>query len=488
MTRRSNSAYRALAGLAGVMSIVSGCAVGPAYHAPPSVDVTTYTREPQPRGAPAAPGPGGSAQRFVTAPGGSQGWWHGLGSPALDQMVQKALDDSPTLSQARAKLEQARQDYAAQSGATRSPQADLALNATREKVDPAAFGVGSFIGNRSVPPFTLYSARVSVSYALDLFGANRRALEGLAAHVDYERFELDAAQLSLIGNVVTTAVRYASLQKQVALTESLLADQDKQLDITQRRYDVGGVARADVLSQRSQVAQTRASLAPLRAQLAQAEHQLGVYLGQPPAKFAPDSHALDLDSLVLPTEISLTVPSSLARQRPDIQASEALLHQASANVGVATANLYPQLTLTAAGGPEGLKLSDMTNVWSVGAGLAQPLFHGGELRARKRSAEAAYQASLAMYQQTVLQGLQQVADTLQVLEQDAAELQSRDQAQQDAADSAHIAAGRYAAGGISQLTLLDTERVQMQTALDRVRVQAQRFTDTVALYVALGAH
>jgi NodT family efflux transporter outer membrane factor (OMF) lipoprotein len=277
------------------------------------------------------------------------------------------------------------------------------------------------------------------------------------------------------------------LQKQIALTESLLADQDKQLDITQHRYDAGGVARADVLSQRSQVAQTRAGLAPLRAQLAQAEHQLSVYLGRAPAKFAPDAHALQLDSLVLPSEIPVAVPSSLARQRPDIQASEALLQQASANVGVATANLYPQLTLTAAAGPEGLKLSDMTNVWSVGAGLAQPLFHGGQLRAKKRAAEAAYQASLAMYQQTVLQGLQQVADTLQALEQDAAELQARDQAQRDAEDSERIAAGRYAAGGISQLALLDTERQQMQTALDRTKVEAQRFTDTVALYMALGA-
>ena len=500
VTQRFNSRLHVLAAFAGVMSAVSGCAVGPAYHAPAPVDVATYTREPQPQGAPAASGPGGSAQTFLmqsgasrggsaqrTSAAASQGWWHGLGSPTLDQMVQQALDNSPTLSQARAKLQQAQQDYLAQSGATRWPQADLTVDATREKVDPAAFGVGSFIGNRSVPPFTLYSAKVSVSYALDLFGANRRALEGLAAQVDYERFELDAARLSLIGNVVTTAVRQASLQKQIALTESLLADQDKQLDITRRRYDAGGVAQADVLSQRSQVAQTRASLAPLRAQLAQAEHQLSVYLGQPPAGFVPDAQPLDLDALVLPTEISLAVPASLARRRPDIQASEALLHQASANVGVATANLYPQLTLSAAAGPEGLKLSDMTNVWSVGAGLAQPLFHGGQLRARKRSAEAAYQASLALYQQTVLQGLQQVADTLRALEQDAVELQSRDQAQHDAEDSAHIAAGRYAAGGISQLALLDTQRQQMQTSLDRVKVEAQRFTDTAALYVALGA-
>lgn len=489
MTKHS-SAMRltGVASLTGVaLALLSGCAVGPAYHAPPPVADTTYTHDRQPQGAPAASGPGGSAQTFVTATSPSPGWWHALGSPTLDQLVQQALDNSPTVSQARAKLQEAQQDYLAQSGATRWPQADLAVNATREKVDPAAFGVGSFIGNRSVPPFTLYSAKVSVSYALDLFGANRRALEALAAQVDYERFELEAARLSLTGNVLSTAIHCASLQKQISLTEGLLADQSRQLEITEHRYQAGGVAHADVLSQSSQVEQTRASLAPLRTQLTEAEHQLGVYLGKAPAQFAPDSHALDLDSLVLPSEISLTVPASLARQRPDIQAAEALLHQASANVGVATANLYPQLTLSAATGPEGLKLSDMTNVWSLGAGLAQPLFHGGQLRAKKRSAEATYDAALATYQQTVLQGLQQVADTLRALEQDAVELQSRDQAQRDSENSETIAHGRYVAGGISQLALLDAERQEMQTALDRVKVQAQRFTDTVALYVALGA-
>jgi NodT family efflux transporter outer membrane factor (OMF) lipoprotein len=489
MTALSNTALRAgaLVGLTYLAALLTGCAVGPAYHTPAALNVGSYTHEPQPTGAPSAPGPGGGAQAFVTAASPAQGWWHALGSPALEQMVQQALDNSPTLSQARAKLQQAQQDYAAQSGATLWPQADLAANVTREKVDPAAFGVGSILGNRSVPPFTLYSAKVSVSYALDLFGANRRALEGLAAQVDYQRFELDAAQLSLVGNVLTTAVRYGSLRRQIALTEELLADQSMQLEITMRRYEHGGVARADVSSQRSQVAQTRASLAPLRTQLAQAEHQLAVYLGEPPEQFAPDSAGLDLNALILPAEISLSVPSALARQRPDIQASEALLHQASANVGVATANLYPQLTLSAATGPEGLKLSDLTNVWSFGAGLAQPLFHGGQLRARKRSAQAAYEAALATYRQTVLQGLQQVADTLQALEQDGVELQSRDQAQRDAEASERIAAARYAAGGISQLALLDTERQQLQTAVDRVKAQAQRFSDTIALYVALGA-
>jgi NodT family efflux transporter outer membrane factor (OMF) lipoprotein len=218
-----------------------------------------------------------------------------------------------------------------------------------------------------------------------------------------------------------------------------------------------------------------------------------VYLGRTPAELATVNSspaALDLDAFVLPTDLPLTLPSTLARQRPDIRASEALLHHASANVGVATANLYPQITLSGSAATERIDVSDLLkgiNVWSFGAGLTQPLFHGGELRARKRSSEAAYEAALASYRQTVLQGLQQVADTLRALQQDAIALQALDEAQRNAHASADIAGQRFAAGGVSQLSLLDTQRQELQTTIDRVKAAAQRYADTAALYQALGA-
>jgi NodT family efflux transporter outer membrane factor (OMF) lipoprotein len=468
-----------------------GCAAGPNFRPPEAPAIATYTPEPQPAATASASGPGGAAQHFVPAQTIGGAWWRSFGSATLDQLVQQALDDSPTLAQARMKLTQAQQDYLAQAGATQWPELDASLKASRSKPDPAAAGLGDLVGGRSFPPFTLYSAQVSVSYSLDLFGANRRTLEALVAQVDYQQYELEAARLSLAGNVVTAAVRRASLAKQIALSEALLAEQSRQLDITQQRFDAGGVSRMDLLSQRSQVEQTRASLAPLRTQLAQADHQLAVYMGLPPAQLPPtreaDPGALDLDAFVLPPQVPLTLPSTLAQQRPDIRASEALLHQASANVGVATANLYPQITLSGSTGPQGVRMSDLLNVWSVGAGLTQPLFHGGQLQAHKRSAEAAYEAALAAYRQTVLQGLQQVADALRALQQDALELESREQAQRDAQASAQIASQRYAAGGLSQLALLDTERQELQTTLDRTKVQAQRLADTAALYQALGA-
>jgi NodT family efflux transporter outer membrane factor (OMF) lipoprotein len=487
--RRRPPAAIALSALAGLAAAgLCGCTVGPDFRPPQPIAVATYTAPPQAAQTEQAPMDGGVAQHFVPAGTIDAGWWRSFGSPVLDRLVQQALDHSPTLAQARMRLEQARQDDLAQAGATRWPQLDASLETARQKIDPAAFG----FSGRSVPPFTLYNARVKVTYTLDLFGANRRALEALAAAVDYQRYELDAARLALAGNVVTVALRRASLARQIELTGDLLADQARQLDITGQRYQAGGVSHQELLSQRSQVEQTRASLAPLRTQLAQADHQLAVYLGRAPAQLAADPGedpaALDLDALVLPAQVPLTLPSALAQQRPDIRASTALLHQASANVGVATANLYPQITLSASTGPEGVSVTDLLNVWSIGAAVTAPLLHGGQLQARERSAQAAYDAALAAYQQTVLQGLQQVADALQALQQDAIELQSRDQAQRDASAGARIASQRYAAGGISQLALLDTQRQQMQASLERTRVQAQRLVDTAALYQALGAN
>ena len=465
-------------------AILAGCAAGPDFQPPAPVADTRYTPAPQPAATAQADGPGGAAQRFVETDEIGGGWWHSFGSPALDRLVQEALDASPTLVQATMRLEQAREDYRAQSG-TLWPQVELSLNAARERPSTAAIAGGTFFGNRSIPPFTLLQANVNVAYTLDLSGLDRRTLEGLAALVDYQASELDAARLTLVGNVVTGAVQRASLAAQIDLTERLLDVQARQLRIAQDRLRAGGIAETDVLSQRTQVEQTEASLAPLRAQLAQADHQLSVYLGRTPAEGTPTPPSLD--ALVLPTEVPVTLPSALARQRPDIQAAEALLHQASANVGVATANLYPQVTLSASAGSVGNGVSQLASVWSIAAGLTQPIFRGGTLRARQRSAQDAYEVALATYRQTVLQGLQQVANALRVLQEDADQLSALERAHRDAEAAARIARGRQEAGGASVLAVLDAQRQELQAALDRTRAHARRLTDTAGLYQALGA-
>lgn len=478
----------ALSAAAACVLMLAGCTVGPDFHAPAAPGTVAYTRDATPASTAAAAGPGGAAQAFVAAQHAPRAWWTQFGSPALDRLVDAALTASPTLDAARAKLVQARENYNAQAGATLYPSVDLKLSGTHEKTDLSAFGITAV---PNPPPFTLYDASVSVSYVFDLFGANRRALEATLAQVDYEAYELEAARLTVAGNVVSAAVRRASLRQQIELTQRLIDAQTRQLDIMDARLAAGGAAEIDVRSQRTLLAQTRATLPPLATQFAQADHQLAILLGVAPSstQYATQLDALMLDALHLPDTVTLTLPSTLARERPDIRAAEALLHQASANVGVATANLYPQITLSASVGSERTHIEDVVNglnIWNFGLGLTQPIFHGGELRAQKRASEAAWDAAFADYRQTVLQALQQVADTLDALQDDAQALQSLDEAAREAQANATVATARYAAGGVSEFSLIDTQRQALQTSLDRTRAQADRLADTAALYQALG--
>ncbi|AET92139.1 RND efflux system outer membrane lipoprotein [Burkholderia sp. YI23] len=453
--------------------VLCGCTVGPDFHAPAPPDTQSYVRTSTMT----------ASQGFPSTDHALPFWWKQFGSDALNDLVDRALNDSPSLAQARAKLVQAREDYRAQAGATYFPAVDASLSTSRQKVDPAAFGVPV----PSPGPFTLYDASVSVSYTLDIFGGDRRALEALRAQVDYQSFELDAARLSIAGNVVSTAIRRASLQQQITLTERLVDAQTRQLSIMEGRFEAGGVASFDVRSQRTLVEQTRASLPSLIAQRNQADHRLAILLGVEPSK--ADFDAITLDSLHAPESVPLTLPSTLARERPDIRASEALLHQASANVGVATADLYPKFSLTAGAGSQRTNIQDMlssVNVWNVGLNLTQPLFHGGELRAKKRASEAAYDAALSAYRQTVLDALQQVADSLTALQNDASALQSRAVAASEAQANLDTANARFIAGGVSRFDLLDTQRQALQTQLDHALTQANRLSDTAALLQSLG--
>jgi NodT family efflux transporter outer membrane factor (OMF) lipoprotein len=474
----------ALTVLTVLTAALGACAVGPDFHPPAAPATQSYTHGPASATTAAASGPAGAAQTFVAAEHAPRAWWTQFQSDALNRLVDEALQHSPTLDEARAKLVEARENYKALAGATELPKVDANFAATREKIDIEQFGISN-VPNPA--PFTLYNASVSVSYSLDVFGGNRRSVEALLAQVDYQAYELDAARLTLAGNVVSGAIRRASLTRQIELTDALAEAQARQLAIVEARYRAGGASLSDVRSQRTLLAQTRASLPPLAAQLAQTEHLLAILLGVPPSD--ADLGDITLDALHLPDTLPLTLPSTLARERPDIRASEALLHQASANVGVATANLYPQLTLSAGAGYEQTSMSnlfDNLNVWNLGLNLAQPIFHGGELRAKKRASEAAYDEALASYKETVLQALQQVADALRALESDARELQSRDAADQEAQANAAIAREQFAAGGVSQFSLIDTQRQALQTALDRTRAQADRLADTAALFQALG--
>ena len=467
-----------------IVGMLAGCAVGPDFRQPEPPSSSTYMAGGQPSGTVAAKGPGGTKQRFDTGADIPSEWWSLFRSDSLDRLVRIALEESPTLAQASARLTQAREDFNARAGATQYPAVDAGISATRQKLNLASLGVPNV---PETGPFTLYNASVSVSYALDLFGGNRRALEGLGAQVDYRKFELEAARRTVAANVVNAAIRQASLRARIAITHDLLEAQGRQFTITEDRYKAGGVSALDVRNQNLLLDQTRALLPPLERQLAQVTHQLAVYLGREPSEAAIDE--FDLDGLHLPEEVPLSLPSSLARKRPDIRAAEALWHQACANVGVATADLYPKITISGSLGSQRTSSGDLlsgTNVWSIAGNLMQPIFHGGELRARKRSAVAAYDEAAAAYRQTVLQGLQEVADTLSALDKDARTLQARADGAEHARVGYEIARQQYLLGGISHLALLDAQRQLLQSEFDRVQAQADRYADTAALLQALG--
>lgn len=423
-------------------------------------------------------------QHFV--PGGEipARWWELFRSQALDRWIREGLANSPTLDAAEATLRRAQEIRRARAGDL-LPGVDVSANASRQKPSGASFGDA----NREVNPFTLYNASVDVSYTLDLFGKTRRELEALQAQVDYQGFQLEGAYLTLASNIVTAALQEASLRGQLQATREILAAEEEQLGLIEKRFELGGIARTDVLAQRASLAQTRATLPPQEKSLAQTRHLLAVLAGRFPGDTA-DLPEFDLEDFLLPEELPLSLPSSLARQRPDIRSAEELLHAASAAVGVATANLYPRVTLSGQYGTAATRIGDLfgpgSAVWGIGAGLLQPIFHGGALEATRRAEVAGYDQAAAQYRETVLQAFREVADVLRALEYDAMTLKAQSEAEAAARDTLDIATKQVRYGATSYLSLLNAQRQYHLARVLLIQAQASRFADTAALFQALG--
>ena len=462
----------------GILLVASACTVGPDFQPPPAPPVSGYTPEPRPASTAAA----GTGQKFDIGRDIPAEWWKVFHSRELDALISKALSANPSLEAAQAALWQAKENLYAQTGAL-LPTADANGSAERQQFSPAEFGV---TGPPSI--FNLYQASVNVSYAVDVFGGTRRQIEASAAAADYQRFELEAAYLTLTSNVVTAAVQEASLRGQIEATLDIIKVENDQLVVVRHQFDVGAAARTDVLTQQSEVATAQATLPPLQKQLEQQHHVILALMGRFPSNAARDH--LSLASLRLPTHLPLSLPSQLIEQRPDIRAAEAELHQASAQIGVATANMLPKLTLTADYGTAALTTATLftpaTAVWSIAASGTQPLFHGFTLLHQQRAAKAAYEMAIAQYRSTVLAAFQNVADALRALQLDAATLRAQRTALAAASDTLDLARGQYQLGAITYVILLNAQRSYQQARLAVVQAQAARFADTAALFQALG--
>lgn len=457
------------------------CAVGPDFKAPAAPSASSVTEQPLPARTEATPVAGGEPQTFAAGATLDSHWWTAYGSTQLDRLVDEALSNSPTVSSAQAALRAAQQQVIAQRGAL-FPSVSGSVGASRQKINGASQGfpqAGNFL-------FTLFNASVNLSYNFDVFGGVRRGLEAQEASRDAQHEELQATYQTLAANVVTAAVLEASLRAQIEATHELLASAQHQVDLNRKEFELGGATRAEVLSAESNLASLQATLPPLQQQLAMTRSQLAVYLGKPPSEYGET--AFELASLRLPQEVPVMVPSDIVRQRPDIRRAEAQLHQASAEVGVATANMLPQIGLSGSFGDSASTLGSLmqSNVFSLAGNLAQPLFQGGALNAKRRAAIAAYDQSLAQYRQTVLLAFKNVADALRALDNDAQTLAAQYRAQTAAADSLQLIEQRFGLGGANNLELLIAQQQYEKSRIGYVQALAARYQDTAALFLALG--
>ncbi|HEX2790491.1 MAG TPA: efflux transporter outer membrane subunit, partial [Steroidobacteraceae bacterium] len=408
-------------------------------------------------------------------------WWAPLNSPRLDSAIRQALAANHSLDAARATLAEA-QAVSAASEAGRYPHLDLDAAVGRQKYGAA------FLGPEHLPPFTYFSIGPAVSYTFDFAGGVRRTIEQQRALTDYQRHELDAAALSVSGNVVMQAVAAATARAQIDNLEALLADDGSDLKLVQDSFTDGAATRVDVLNAQSQLANDQTLLPPLRRDLSVATHALALLAGRTPAEWtAPD---FKLEEFELPTRLPASVPSELVHRRPDILAAEAQLHAATAAVGVASANLYPQISLTATASLQSNTLRTLFDASSAAGGLAgsltQPLFDHGALRARQQAAIDAVQVSLATYQQVVLSAFGQVADALEDLQHDQELLASEQGAVAIAAENLALTRESYSAGNSGVLQVLEAQRQNQQARIGLVHAQSQRLQDTVQLLLALG--
>ena len=408
-------------------------------------------------------------------------WWTLFRSPELNALVEEALRANPDISAAQAALRQANEQvYVDQ--ASLFPVLNGNLSKTRQKVS------GTTSGTASSPILTLSSASLSVSYAPDVFGGTRRQIESSTAQAEYQRFQLEATYLTLSTNVVNTAVSLASLRDQIAATGQIIQLQSDQLDLLQAQRRLGAIADTDVLTQQTALAQTRATLAPLQKQLAQTRNQLMAYLGRFPNQ--DKGERFNLASLHLPQELPVSLPSAIVEQRPDVRSAQAQLHEASANIGVAVANQLPQFSITGSLGSTVASGSTLfsagSGVWSLAGAIAQPLFDAGALEHRKRAAVAAYDQSAAQYRGTVLAAFQDVANALRALEADAEALKQQVAAEQSAQASLALVQAQYRLGAVAYINLLTAQQTYQNTVLSRVQAQAVRYSDTAALFQALG--
>jgi len=478
---RRPATLRLTAGLA-LASLLAGCAAGPDFERPAPPSVQTYSPHAPNEVSASAPSDFDSSQRAVPGLEVQAEWWRSFRSPRLDALIAEGLNQSPTLAAAEATLRQAQELRNARAGSTQLPQAELGTTAQRQRFNPGSLGQ-----DLDAREFSLFNTNVSVGYNLDLAGGNSRAIEALSARADTRQFELQAARLTLAGNIATTAFARARIAAQLEITASLIENLEAQRDIARERVRLGNAAPDELFALETQTEQLRAELPVFRQQLAETEHLLATLAGRAPAQ--GDIPDFTLAEFTLPQELPLIVPSELVRHRPDILAAEASVHAANADYGVAVAQMYPQLNLSATLGTQALSTGALfagsSTVWNIIGQLTQTLFNPG-LSHEKRAALAAFDAATASYKVVVLDGLRDVADVLVAVDTNARALEAQARAAVAAQGTATTMQRRYELGAASYVEVLIAAQQAQQASLSVIAARSDRLANSAAFYVAMG--
>lgn len=465
-----------------ITGLLGGCTVGPNFTRPAAPEGKSYI--PGNVASNLSPSAGEPAQHFVINQEIPAAWWRLFQSPPLNNVVQQAIAGSLTIEAAKAKLAQAQQAVLKEQGAY-YPQIDAAASAERQKGPPFAIGIRP---SHDFPTFNLYSVGATVSFAPDVFGLTARLVEEQKALAENQAYQLAAAQLAVTGNTVNEALTIASARLQIDAINTIVGDDEKTLALVRQKFAAGKVARTDTLTAEARLESDRALLPPLQQQVAVAEDALAILVGKAPAEWV--SPAFNLADFTLPADLPVSIPSALVRQRPDILAAEARLHAASASVGVADAQMYPNFILSASVGTAALSASSLGNgsnlIWTLFGGLSAPIFHGGALTAQKQGAIDSFHSTLALYRQTVLEGLGQITDLLRSLDHDAELIQAQHRAFEASGAVLDLQRLSYAAGKADLPRLLDAERNYQQANLGYIRAKTQRYLDSAQLFVAMG--
>jgi len=472
-----------LAALAAASLTLAGCAAGPDFKPPAPPQVSGYTARPVTTTAATPGAAGGDAQTFQQGGDIPGDWWTLFHSQPLDTLIARALQNNHDLKAAQAALRVAHEDVLAQRGSF-FPGISASFDASRQRQPGSLAPVPS---NNSFQ-YSLFTPQLSISYAPDLFGLNRRTRESLQAQEQAAHFQMIAAWTTLTSNVVVTAVEEAALRGQVDATRKSVDIAKKSLAILQLRFQKGDASKLDVAAQQTQLAQAEASLPALVKQLAATRHALAVLVGAFPDQAPAESFTLA--DLQLPEKLPVSLPSKLVAQRPDVGQARADLHAASAAVGIAAAERLPNIELTANAGSTALAISKVftsgTGFWGIAASLTAPIFEGGQLLHQERAAKAAYVETAEQYRSAVLTAFQNVADTLVALDQDAKGLQAAAKAEQAAKTTLDLSQLQLKHGYIGTFELLAAQQAYQQARIALIAAEANRFADTAALYQALG--